>query len=185
MRASTFIRTGDLDTPLVVERKATPADPEYVAPDATYGTESTVWVPLVRQRDNPSIGVTFWANKQDALPSRSESVLQGAVTARNQTRFRMRWRDDIDSSMRIVTLPGGEIYQIIGGPAVLGRRQFIELMCERIGSLVNPWRVLIEGGDFVVMEQGGRVLLEQGGAFKTEGGGVVELEQGGGLLTEV
>lgn len=183
MRASTVVRTGDLDTPIVVERKATSADPEYVAADATYGTENTVWVPLVRRRDDSSRGVTFWANFQDALPSRSESVIQGAETARNQTRIRMRWRDDIDSSMRIVQQATLDVYQIIGGPAMLGRRQFLEVQCERVGFLTIR-RLLVEGGGALLSEGGNVLLSEDGKVLLSEDGKVLLAEGGQVLLSE-
>jgi head-tail adaptor len=51
----------------------------------------------------------------------------------------MRYRDDIDSSMRI-TVHGDDadtVYQIIGGPAQVtaeGRKTMIEVFCERYSS---------------------------------------------------
>lgn len=179
MRASTFVRTGELDTPVIVQRKATPADPEYVAPDAKFGTESTVWVALARRPDGSAI--PMWANVQDALPSRSESVLQGAEVARNQTRIRMRWRNDLDSSMRIVALPTRDIYQIIGGPAMLGRRQFLEVQCERVGFFTQR-RLQMEGGEVLVDENGKVLLDENGKVLIAEGGAVVLTEDGSGIL---
>ena len=133
------MRSGLLDRQITVERKAVPSDPEYVAPDASFGTEQTVWVPLVVQPGSPPLAERFWAEVQDPLPSRSESVTEGLVIARNQTRIRMRYRDDIDSSMRVRLHGDGEdvIYQIIGGPAVVtreGRKSMIEMACERFSS---------------------------------------------------
>jgi head-tail adaptor len=52
--------------------------------------------------------------------------------AANQSRFRCRFRKDIDSSMRIVI--DNVIYSIIGGPAELGKREYLELMLERYSS---------------------------------------------------
>jgi head-tail adaptor len=176
MRSTTFVRTGDLDTPVIVQRKAIAADPEYVAPDGTFGTEKTVWVPLVRSYGDPSAAVVLWANFQDALPSRSESVLQGAVTARNQTRMRMRWRDDMDSSMRIVAVRTLAIYQIIGGPAMLGRRQFLEVQCERIGFYASQ-RIETEGGGALLAEDGKILLDGRGTPLVAEGGEIVITEE--------
>lgn len=104
--------------------------------EITYGTETIVWVPLVPQVGNPALAERFWAEVQDSMPSRSEAVTQGLVVGRNQTRIRLRWRNDIDSSMR-VTVHGDTdvIYQIIAGPAEIeGRKQRIELVCERYTS---------------------------------------------------
>lgn len=109
---------------------------KQVVNDATYGSETITWVPLVPQVGNPALAERFWAEVQDSMPSRSEAVTQGLVVARNQTRIRLRWRNDIDSSMR-VTVHGDTdvIYQIVGGPAEIeGRKQRIEMVCEKYSS---------------------------------------------------
>lgn len=112
---------------------------EYPVPtvDPTYGTEIITWSPLVRDGvGSPIIGVRFWAEIQDALPSRSEAVTQGLALARNQTRLRMRWRSDVTSAMR-VTVHGDTdtVYQIVGGPAEIGgRKSMIELVLEKYSS---------------------------------------------------
>lgn len=125
---------GELNRAVRIDRKAVSGDAEYVAPDSQFGTENVRWTPLVMLPGSPSVAATLWAQIQDALPSRSESVLQGIALARNQSRIRLRWLDGVDSSMRVVDLVSGDVYQIIGGPAMLGRREFLELMCERISS---------------------------------------------------
>lgn len=104
--------------------------------DSTYGTEVVTWVPLVAEPGSPVVAEKFWAEIQDAIPSRAESVTQGLTVAHNQTRLRMRWRDDIDSSMR-VTVHGDSdrVYQIVGGPAEIGgRKEMIEMVLERYSS---------------------------------------------------
>ena len=55
--------------------------------------------------------------------------------ARNQTRVRLRYRSDIDSTMR-VTVHGDSdvVYQIVGGPAMIGRKELTELVLERYSS---------------------------------------------------
>jgi head-tail adaptor len=126
---------GELDRAVRIERKAVAGDAEYVAPDSKFGTETVVWVPLVLLPGSPSAPATLWAQIQDALPSRAESVLQGLAVARDQSRVRMRWIEGVDSTMRIVELDGRQrTLQIIGGPAELGRREFMELMCEQYSS---------------------------------------------------
>ena len=118
------MRAGDLDRQVLIEKKSVTQDP-------TFGTEVITWVPLVAG------GERFAANVQDALPSRAESVLNGDIAiARNQTRIRIRWRDDVTSAMR-VTLYGDtdRVMQIVGGPAeVFGRKKLLEIMCERLSS---------------------------------------------------
>jgi SPP1 family predicted phage head-tail adaptor len=116
------VRAGQLDRQISIERKQVTQDP-------TFGTELVTWVPLASER--------FWAQVQDALPSRAESVTQGLAVARNQVRVRMRYRDDIDSSMRITVYGDGtnQVLQIVGGPAAIeGRKQFLEMVCERISG---------------------------------------------------
>jgi|SRR3990167_2872688 len=93
--------------------------------NATYGTEVVTWALL---------GVR-WMHLQDVLPSRSESVTQGLEVSKNQTRCRLNYCTDVDSGMRIiVNRPTPMIYQIISGPAILGDKQAIEVMLERVST---------------------------------------------------
>ena len=120
------MNAGKLDREITIEKKQVTQDP-------TYGTELITWVPLVAQAGSPVIAERFRAEVQDVPPGRSEAVALGLPTARNLTRIRLRWRDDITSAMR-VTVHGNSdvVYQIIGGPAeVGGRQELIELICER------------------------------------------------------
>lgn len=77
---------------------------------------------------------------QDVMPSRSEAVRQGLAQARNQTRLRMRWRNDITSAMRVVLHGDSDVvYQIVGGPAAIGgRKDGLELMLERYSTAGGP-----------------------------------------------
>ena len=113
------MNVGQLDHRVRIETKSISQDPDY-------GTEIVTWVALA----------TVWANVQDAMPSKAEGVVQGLAVAINQTRVRMRWRADVDSSMRMVIYrPGPITYQIVGGPAeVGGRREYCEFMVERLSS---------------------------------------------------
>ena len=123
------MRAGGLDRQITIERK-------QVTQDSSYGTEIITWVPLVAMVGSPTVARRFWAEVQDVLPSRDESVLQGLATGRRRTRIRLRWRADITSAMR-VTVHGDvdTVYQIIGGPAEIeGRRERIELLCETYSS---------------------------------------------------
>lgn len=113
------MRAGALDRRVRIEYPVTSLD-------ATYGTPVISWAELV----------TAPAEVVDFLPSRSESVRQGLAQARNQTRIRMRWRDDVTSDMRAIVLgERGGTYQIVGGPAESAKRKgWIELVCERYSS---------------------------------------------------
>ena len=122
------MRVGTLSRQITIEQK-------QVTVDSTYGTELVTWVPLVAEAGSPTVAVRFWAEVQDTLPSRAESVIQGLAVARNQVRIRLRYRNDITSAMRVVLHGDGadEVLQIVGGPAsVGGRKEMTEIVCERI-----------------------------------------------------
>lgn len=109
---------GALNTRCRVEQKSVTIDPDY-------GTEVVAWVLLS----------VVWCNLQDELPSRSEAVKNGLAVATQRTRVRMRFRGDLDSSMRLVILrPTAQTYQIVAGPAELGNKDGIEMFCERYSS---------------------------------------------------
>lgn len=94
--------------------------------DSTYGTQTVSWATLE----------TVWAEVQDVLPSKAESVRLGMQVARDQTRIRMRYRSDITPAMRVIVHGDSDVVmQIVGGPAEVGGRQRgIELMCERYST---------------------------------------------------
>lgn len=122
------MKASDLDHQVTVEYKTAIQDPDY-------GTDDITWAPLTTT-GSPPVAERYWAGVVDIPPSRSESVKMGLEIARNQTRIRMRYRNDIDSSMRI-TVHGDTdvVYQIVAGPAqVQGRKQLIEMVCEKYSS---------------------------------------------------
>lgn len=111
-------RTGQLDREITIQYKTVTRDP-------TYNTEVPTWVALG--------GARIWANWEDVPPSRSEAVHLGLEVARNQSRCRIRYRSDVTSAMRVL-LHGGAmdvVYQIIAEPAMLGRQEWTEMVCER------------------------------------------------------
>lgn len=111
---------GEQDVQVTVERPVSTPDPEFGSPVIT-------WTAVFERQ---------WAKIQDALPSRSESVTQGLAVARNQSRLRMRYREDITSDMRVtVHRDADTVYQIVGGPAMIGgRKERIEVVLERYSS---------------------------------------------------
>lgn len=126
------VRAGALDRQVTVERKQISRDPDF-------GTETIDWVPLVALPGSPVVGERFWAQVMDALPSHDEGLSQGLVVSRNLTRMRLRYRTDIDSSMRVRLHGDGAdiVYQIVGGPANVfkdGRKVLMEIECERYSS---------------------------------------------------
>jgi head-tail adaptor len=123
------MQAGQLKHRITIQYKSVTQDPEY-------RTEIVTWLPLVALPGSPVVGKKFYANVADVLPSRSEAVKTGLVVATNQTRFRIRYRAGIDSSMRIVLHNGGvdTLYEIVGGPAIIGRNEWLEMVGERYSS---------------------------------------------------
>ena len=120
MKTAASLGAGQLDRQITIQRKV-------ITQDATYGTEIVTWAALTGR---------IWAQVQDALPSRSEAVVQGLAVARNQTRIRFRFLSGVDSSMRVLVhwSTGDVVHQIVGGPATIGRNEWTEIMTERISS---------------------------------------------------
>lgn len=111
-------RFGDLRHSCLIERKS-------VTHDTTYGTEIISWVPVA----------TTWCSIEDVAPSRSEAVKNGIASAAIQTIVRIRFRTDVDSSMRMtINRPTLTVYQIIAGPSEIGNRQGLEFMVEKYSS---------------------------------------------------
>lgn len=107
----------------------------FKSQDAQFGTEVVSWLPLVTLPGSPTVPAPIWAEWVDTPPSRSEAVRQGLDVARNQSRVRMRYLPDVDSTMRIIRKgPPDVTYSIVGGPAIIGRREYLEMVCERYSS---------------------------------------------------
>ena len=86
-----------------------------------YGEQDGPYEPIIN-------GARIPAQRQDMLPSNSESVSNGLRIAYNESRLRIRYRKDIKSDMRIVMHDENDkLYEISGGPAEIGRREWIEL----------------------------------------------------------
>ena len=107
------IQVANMDTRVRFESKSVTQDP-------TYGTDVVTWVPAA----------TVWAEVLDVLPARAqaEQVRNGVQVATLRSRLRMRYRTDIDATMRV--LIGGVVHQIVGGPAEIGRKEYMELLIE-------------------------------------------------------
>lgn len=102
---------GDLDTRIRFERRVGTQDPRLGAYVYTWEEVATVW-----------------ADVQDMVPSRAERIADGIAIQARPTRVRIRWRDDITSDLRVII--GSDTYRIVGGPAELGRRERLEMVCE-------------------------------------------------------
>lgn len=75
---------------------------------------------------------TVWAEWREVQPSRSEAVRTGLQTARDQVRVRIDYLAGLTSEMRVVHQ--GVNYNIVGGPAELGRKEVHEIVLERYSS---------------------------------------------------
>jgi hypothetical protein len=127
------MRSSDFNSEISVWRKSVTQDPAF-------GSQDVEWVPLVAVAGSPTLSERFPAQVQDVLPSRmerlSEDVRNSMQIGTERTRIRMRYRNDIDSSMKITVHRDTDIdFQIIGGPAVVGiRKEMIEIVCEKYTS---------------------------------------------------
>jgi len=100
---------------ITIERPSTVAAGDY-------GQEPGPWV-VVASR----IAAEFL----DSLPSKSESTANGIRIASQPARVRIGYRAGITSDMRIVRHGVTDrTYQIVAGPAEIGRKAGIEIMVE-------------------------------------------------------
>lgn len=79
----------------------------------------------------PRIPAQVWDN----LPGQSESVQNGLRIANRPARVRIRYMRGITSDMQVVVHNEvDEVFEISGGPAELGRREWIELTIRKYTS---------------------------------------------------
>lgn len=90
--------------------------------DSKYGSEQIEW----------KLKTVVWCNVQDVLPSRSETIKTDVAIGSKQARLRMRYRKDLDSSMRVII--DSDTYQFISDFAELGKQQYLEVMIEKYTS---------------------------------------------------
>lgn len=95
---------------------------KQVTIDEIYGTEVINWV---------QVGV-FWCEIQDVLPSKSESIQSSVNIGKKQSRLRIRYTKNLDSSMRVII--GSDIYQFVSDFAELSDRQYLEVLIEKYTS---------------------------------------------------
>ena len=110
---------GTLDRRITIQAKTVTTNPDY-------GTQTVVWTDFAAR---------IPAQVVDSLPSRAENDQQGIKIAVQPARVRIRYMSGITSDMRVV-LHGvtDRVMQITAGPAEIGRRQFVELMCETFST---------------------------------------------------
>lgn len=107
------MHTGQLDRRVTFQRSAGTKDPEY-------GTLTDAWVDVFQRVP---------AQVQDDLPSKSEKVVLGVTKNTTPARLRLRYMTGITPDMRVIVHgPVDRIVQIVGGPAEIGRREWLELV---------------------------------------------------------
>lgn len=112
------MRASVRDKKILIERK-------QVTRDEDYNTEVIVWVRHAR----------LWANVQDVLPSKDENNDNGIRIGKRRVRIRINFRSDVTGDMRVVIeKPTRSVLQIVGGPAELGRKEGMEIMCEEYST---------------------------------------------------
>ena len=75
-----------------------------------------------------------WAQVTEIVPriGKGEEMSDGADLSLRQSRVRCLYRSDIDPSMRVAF--GGRTYEIVSGPAQLGRREGLEFICQEYST---------------------------------------------------
>lgn len=105
------MRAGELDRRITIER------PTFV--DGEYGEQPGPW---------EVVAARVPAQKYDTLPSKSETVTDGLKQAVRPARLRIRYMRGLSSDMRVIVHDETDaLYQISGGPAEIGRREWTEM----------------------------------------------------------
>ena len=106
------------NTRVRIERPIAGVDPTYQTPTVTWTLVAPAWAEMV-----------------DKLPSRDEATLDTIALSKIRTRLRFRYRTDLDASMRFIIMrPSETIWSIVGGPAMIGNKESIEFLCEKVSS---------------------------------------------------
>ncbi len=94
--------------------------------EPVYGTETNDWIPV---HDH------FWANVQDVLPSRAEATGNGLAIGTRRARLRIRDAAGTVMTMRVrLHSRGGEVMQIVAGPARVEGTDYDEFAIESYSS---------------------------------------------------
>ena len=104
-----------LGTRIQIERKV-------VTRHLQYGTQQVTWEQFA----------CVWAEVKDILPSKAERLADSIQVSRRPARIRLRYLAGLTGDMRIRI--DNRLYQIVSGPATLGRREATEVMVEEHSS---------------------------------------------------
>ena len=105
-----MIKAGQLDERVTISSRTATKDPQF-------GTTTYEWSDLA----------TVYADVYEVMGG--EDWAQGLDTAKRPISVQIRYRDDLDSTMRLTWR--GQPYRIVRGPAELGRREGIRIVAER------------------------------------------------------
>lgn len=106
------------NTRVRIERPVSGTDPVFQTPTVTWELVAPAWAEMV-----------------DKLPSRDEATLDTIALSKIRTRLRLRYRTDLDASMRFIIMrPTETVWSIVGGPAMIGNKEKIEFLCEKVSS---------------------------------------------------
>lgn len=105
------MKAGDLDRRITIQRPVRLVDP-------LYGPQPGGW---------EDVAARVPAQVRDELPSNAETVEGGLALASRPARVRIRYMRGLSSDMRIIVHNEVDaVFQIVGGPAEIGRREWIE-----------------------------------------------------------
>lgn len=112
------MQAGQLNQRIRIESKQVAIDPDY-------GTQVITWAAFA----------TVSAEVREVLPGKAESQANGLRILNRPARVRVRYQAGITSDMRIVLLDRSDrVLQIVSGPAELGRKQWMEMLCEEYST---------------------------------------------------
>jgi len=113
------MRGSDLDARISIQRNDATEDPDY-------GTKVDNWVDVYARVP---------AQVLDVLPSKAERTAQEVRMQTSPARVRTRYLSGVTADMRlIVHRETDHIMQIVGGPAMIGRREWLEMVCEEYSA---------------------------------------------------
>jgi SPP1 family predicted phage head-tail adaptor len=90
--------------------------------EGTYGTKVATWPELA----------TVWAKIEEVLPARADRLDDKLVITVRQAKVRIRWRADVSQNHRVEI--DGQQMRIISGPAMAGRRQWLDFVVEELST---------------------------------------------------
>lgn len=114
------MRGSQLDSLITIEQKE--------IAESEYGATGDNWT--VFEKDVP-------AQVKDELPSqsKSETTMQEVRMATLSSRIRIRYMEGITSAMRIILhVESDRVMEIIAGPAIIGRYEWLEFMVKEYSS---------------------------------------------------